>query len=568
MQSRVSARPERHGQRHTGATVTALGVERMYIGGLACLRGVCLVSEQLRGGLVQSGESKDACRISQSTSAKLVYVRLAQSVLHVTAFRDRPKQDRNLARCPACLAPVTLRDGARRVPHAAHRPGTGEGCPATVGESALHLNTKIALGHELQAMADRARDGSKLPSLEIALSCLADADCPVPTWRRWSVTWDHVEIECRVGEHRPDIVLSLAGQTVGAIEVLVTHEISPEKAAALRVLNVPWLEVLAVRVASDGVERQLAWGPTMPLPVSRASQEAGQWYCPSHEAAHRLSEARIRYRTLKDEQGPARQVLVEYGRALAASEEEVRKLLAETAAVNAAADAEIDKLAALAKDLPARIAETGQLIKGSKRALEIAKADAAARVDEAREISAASLLQQEEYEALDQELRHYEGLRQRLTADFVDGERPGYFRGDARRTLIWRPIDIYRTYRYPRRHTATRGVFHIDRVRVPGKGDELWLIEDGHIHHYRIEASREDAVMQLRAALDRRLGQWREQNAIIDLPCDWVRVPYGESIPYDAWLELTGCVRRAYDWDEELGGWALLGVVETTVPGE
>jgi hypothetical protein len=298
----------------------------------------------------------------------------------------------------------------------------------------------------------------------------------------------------------------------------------------------------------------------MPLPVARASQEISQWYCPSHDAAHRLAEARTRYRALGDEEGPARHALSEYGRALAASEAEVQRLLSETAAVNAAADAETARMAALAKDLPARIAETRELVEGSKRALVRAEADAAARMEEAGASSAASLFRQEEFEALDQELRHYEGLRQRLAADFTDGERPGHFRGDARRTLFWRPVDIYRTYRH--RHSAMRGVLHIDRVRVPGKGDELRLIEDGQILHCRIEASREDAPLRLRAALDRRLAEWREQDAIVDFPCDWIRVPYGESIPFDAWLELTGCVRRAYTWDDSLGGWALLDIVE------
>ena len=166
-------------------------------------------------------------------------VRLGEALLHVTAFRVRPKSERRQAQCPACLAPVTIRDGQRRIPHAAHRPGTGDGCPATAGESALHLNTKVLLGQKLQALADRARADGQLPSIEIALACLADRDCPIPAWCAWRITWDHVDIECRVGIHRPDLVLSLDGVHVAAIEVMVTHEVVPEKATALRLLGVP-----------------------------------------------------------------------------------------------------------------------------------------------------------------------------------------------------------------------------------------------------------------------------------------------------------------------------------------
>lgn len=328
---------------------------------------------------VVNAEAQEPCQVDQSRAAKLVFVRLGELLLHVTAFRNRPKEERNPVQCPACHAPVTIRHGERRVPHAAHRPGTGEGCPATNGESALHMNMKVALGLALQALSDRAVTAGRLPQIEIALACLAEPECRLPAWRPWTVTWDSVEIECRVGVHRPDLVLSLKGTQVGAIEVLVSHEVSPEKASALRLLGVSWLEVLASEVAAAGGQ-QLSWSSSVPLPVYRASQENAQDNCPKHDAERQLKAVWERYRALKRSDDPAVQVIERHGRQLRAVELEISSLLGQAAAVTNETNVEIERLAALGEELPERIGAAEARLERAKEFLANAQRLAASQV--------------------------------------------------------------------------------------------------------------------------------------------------------------------------------------------
>ena len=389
---------------------------------------------------------------------------------------------------------------------------------------------------------------------------------PLPARSSWAVAWDNVEVECRIGVHRPDIVLRLAGREVGAIEVLVTHEVTAEKAAALRMLGVPWLEIAASDLGFHDTPAGLAWAPGAVLPVYRASKESGQWYCPIHEASRRLMEARRHYQSMKDTHGPAAEALIAQGKLLAASEREVVRLLAQTEAVTRAADDEVARLRALAEELPERIAESGRLLERAKRDFATAEALAAQRTEEALERFGPSALLESDLLATDEELRHYERLRRRLSGEPHEHTTPGQITSDERRTLLWRPMDVYRTHRSPRRHTATRGVFHIERVAVPGKAHELILVEDGNTRHCRVDASQDDAELRLREAFDKRVDEWRRSGAIIDFPCEWVRVPYGQSIPNEAW-ERKGPVPQAYSWSESEDRWVLPAVVNTPMPG-
>jgi hypothetical protein len=518
-------------------------------------------------GAVQVSDDRIFCQVDQTKQAKLVFVRLVDELLHVTAFRERAKQERLHAECPACHSPVTVRLGEHRVAHAAHRKGTGHACPATSGESALHLNTKIALGQSLQALADSARLAGRLPELEVALACLGEQECPLPAWRPWAVAWDHVEIECRIGIHRPDIVLSLGGREVGAIEVLVTSEVTPEKASALRILNVPWLEVRAVELGFHGTRIDGPWTPGTALPVYRASKDSGQWYCPKHEAARRLSDARRRYQTMKENRDPAVSTLVAYGKALAESEKEVAELIAEIEAVQRATDAEVARLHSLADELPKKISESQRLLERAKQDFADTEARSAQRITEARDQCAKSVFLEEDLHKIDDELRQFERLRRRLSGYPEEPSTPGRFVQDVRRTLFWRVVDIYTA---PTRHSrpkAMRCVLHVDRVAVPGKAHELVLMEDENLQLCRVDASHEDAFVRLCAALDARIAHKMNAGVLIDYPCDWVRLQYGESIPNEAWWERTGSAPQAYSWSGSEERWVLVGVVDTPAPG-
>lgn len=508
------------------------------------------------------------CSVAQTAEAKLAFVRFADGLLHVTAFRGRSEKDRLSATCPACASPVTIRLGNRRVAHAAHRQGGGHDCIATVGESALHLNSKIALGLALQALADDAASANRLPELEIALTCLGADDCPLPARRVWAETWDRVEIECRVGVHRPDLVLTLDGRTVGALEVLVSHEVTPEKATALRILGVPWLEVLAQKLGPRGPLLKQSWRHGHALPVYRASTDSGQWYCPKHEVMRLLGNARQEYQVMKDRQGPDADELIAYGRELAATEKELTSILAEIADVERATDLEVARMTKQAVELPDRIAQSRRLVEVAKGDLAAAQKAAEDRTQDAREKHAYGGVLQDELNDLDKELVHYEGLRRHLS-----GYRPLSVVTDSlhtpigRRTLYWCPIDVYRPPRRHIRHSATRVVFHMDLVKEPGRTTELWLLEDGNRRHCRIGAERDDAEARLRAALDARLSEWsQEPGAFVDRPCDWVAARLGRGIPNEAWYERAGPVPQAYGWDESELRWVLRDMVVTPIP--
>src|SRR6185503_16080573 len=69
-------------------------------------------------------------------------------------------------------------------------------------------------------------------------------DCDRTFVAQWLDGWDDVLVEHRVGDlRRPDIVLRQNGAAIGAIEIVVSNAVSPEKAAALATLGVPWVEV-------------------------------------------------------------------------------------------------------------------------------------------------------------------------------------------------------------------------------------------------------------------------------------------------------------------------------------
>lgn len=109
--------------------------------------------------------------------------------------------------------------------------------------------------------------------------------------------WDEVAVEACVAaaetHRRPDIVLRRRGQAIGAIEVLVTHAVSDEKAAVLASAGVPWVEVLANERLLDPVS---GWRLGTALPAKRIgpSETEGGWRCDRHSRReNRLVAARV-----------------------------------------------------------------------------------------------------------------------------------------------------------------------------------------------------------------------------------------------------------------------------------
>lgn len=500
--------------------------------------------------------------VNQTAAARLVYARLGEDLLPVAEFRSRSEAERRAAVCPACAAPVTIRLGRRRVWHVAHRPHTGSECRATTGESALHLNTKIALRDALIGFTrDPARrsndDGA--PLLEIALECAGATDCQVPAYREWPVEWDEVRVECRVGVHQPDLVLYRDGRPVGAVEVLVSHTVTPEKAAALRALEVPWLEVSAYALDTGGLA---PWTPATPLPVHRASRDTARWRCPRHEAVAQLADARARYAAMKNTASPEATALVEYGRKLRETEAETQRLVAEAEEIRS-------KVLAYEADhrnrmemLPAQIADARRRLATAKREFELAQRIARERQEPGAADSDERFMLENELRGLDAELANFESIRRALSGlrpiAVALGPQP-HSRG--RRTLFWCPVDIYRVKSHMGRPLSTRGVFRVERVAIDGKTPELWLVDDTNRCLQRVEASDEAAESLLLAALDRRLSDWRAQGrlnpVIVDRPSEWIPVALGENVPEEAWYMTNTPVPPSYQWDEAKQGWVL-----------
>ena len=133
----------------------------------------------------------------------------------VWASQLAPESRPDAMSCVGCGAAVTLRAGARRRPHFAHRPGM-PGC--TGSETVLHA-TAIRLLREVL----EARMGASRP-YKIASHCprcAAFRDGDLARWRGGSVHVDRV----LTNGFRPDVVVLDAGDKPRfVIEVIVTHE--------------------------------------------------------------------------------------------------------------------------------------------------------------------------------------------------------------------------------------------------------------------------------------------------------------------------------------------------------
>lgn len=184
--------------------------------------------------------------------------------------------------CPVCLEPVTLRFGAARAAHAAHRPDSR--CPVQASETALHLNTKHHLAAALRVatpdgrLVVRHRCGHRYGVLGETIMAPGTAPCE----RRYEYPlvagWDAVDVERGLSATRPDIVLLRRGAPLALLEVRHTSAVTAEKLERLAALGLPWAEVVASRAL---YAEFTAWRADRPLTVLR-TRESAPWWCEDH----------------------------------------------------------------------------------------------------------------------------------------------------------------------------------------------------------------------------------------------------------------------------------------------
>jgi hypothetical protein len=218
-------------------------------------------------------------RARSADAWSLVWVVVDGHLHHVSDFAAVAARERPPARCPECGDIVTLKLGRVRRHHAAH--AAHAVCDAAHPETALHLDCKLALA----AALERALAGGSARSLTFIRRCAgpllgASENCDATSVAPLADGWDAVAVERRVSDTlRPDVLLTRGDVPVAAIEIVVTHAVSADKARALDVLGVPWIEI-------DGAERLTSvdgWRLDEPIAI-RAEGGRSPWRCAAHRA--------------------------------------------------------------------------------------------------------------------------------------------------------------------------------------------------------------------------------------------------------------------------------------------
>jgi len=229
--------------------------------------------------------------------AKLQWVRVDEEVVHVGQYAHLKPRDRPKAFCPVCGERVVMKLGAKVAHHCAHKPDAT--CAATSGETAVHLNCKLHIARKLEQELDRAQQGGDEPKLMVKQVCGYKASwyekaCAETRSVEWVKGWDQVAVELRVGNRQPDVTLLRDGQAIAGIEVHVTNAVSKEKAADLRALGLPWVEVKGTPRLYEG---GWPWSGLGLLDVGRTDK--GRWHCP--DCVEKVAEAERLEKDMKEE---------------------------------------------------------------------------------------------------------------------------------------------------------------------------------------------------------------------------------------------------------------------------
>lgn len=160
-----------------------------------------------------------------SNDVKLQWVLVENKLEHVSKFAHLPPKKRPEAKCPNCLKPVIMKLGNRKIHHCAH---LTDNC--TNKETVLHLNTKFHIFTQLL-------NGKKFYTLQLC------KDCGKKEAVIWLENWDDVKVEYSINPYRPDITILKNNAIIGAIEIFVTHKISPDKEKFFKENKIPWIEI-------------------------------------------------------------------------------------------------------------------------------------------------------------------------------------------------------------------------------------------------------------------------------------------------------------------------------------
>ncbi|TVY06887.1 competence protein CoiA family protein, partial [Paenibacillus cremeus] len=172
-------------------------------------------------------------------------------------IRDRIDRSKSYI-CPFCNEPVISKKGQERQHHFAHAPGTN--CTASE-ETILHFNAKHYLAYCIKQNVDIVFEVSTEllePKLNSVLTSLNIKQYPLSLnslanfYKKAGVY-----VEKSVGPYIVDVYMKHESYTYGFVfEIVVTHEMEPEKLQWLHENHVPYLEISPVSL-DDCVFRKL-----------------------------------------------------------------------------------------------------------------------------------------------------------------------------------------------------------------------------------------------------------------------------------------------------------------------
>lgn len=200
----------------------------------------------------------------ESKSIEPKWVLVDQTLYEVSDFAHLSPRNRPNAICPVCQCSVILKLGNHRVHHYAHRPE--DKCTANQPETALHLNMKFYIYKQL------------LQTRKIYTEDSCEGYCGAKRKQVWLEGWDRVDVEFAIDSFRPDIALMSKGKVIGAIEILVTHPVSEQKARYFNDQGFFWIEVRAKETLYEG---DSVWTAEKPLPFTRCHPQLESWKCAS-----------------------------------------------------------------------------------------------------------------------------------------------------------------------------------------------------------------------------------------------------------------------------------------------
>jgi hypothetical protein len=309
-----------------------------------------------------------------------------KSTEYFGTLRGSKKRPTDL-RCPQCEQPVTVKlsPTGKVIDHFAHYPDSS--CPLKDhGESALHLNAKIGLAHEME----RFHYASLIFQCKICTNWYPFLEIN---------DYDSVKPECKFGNRRPDVSCLSSGETIGAAEVWHKHAVDQEKRRELDDSGIAWFEIPARSVHPQYYKHILgahifeidAVGAGIAYPLAprvcevcqdrrrKEAQQRLEWEREQAEKRERYlkaaEEARLKAQYERDSAAKAeserqrleyQEWLQELEEAKAREEQErskreAERLEAERLAKEEAARIEIERLMADQREGPAYLTETGDL---------------------------------------------------------------------------------------------------------------------------------------------------------------------------------------------------------------